>query len=97
MSDEEALRVARERVGRVLLGKYRLDRVLGVGGMASVYLADHRNNKQFAVKMLHPEISMRENIRTRFLRVISSRTREAVPSPESRATPSWRPCTTLVV
>lgn len=68
MSEDEVLRIARERVGRVLLGKYRLDRVLGVGGMASVYLATHRNNKQFALKMLHPEISMRENIRTRFLR-----------------------------
>ncbi len=68
MADDDVLRIARERVGRVLLGKYRLERVLGVGGMATVYLATHRNNKQFALKMLHPEISMRENIRTRFLR-----------------------------
>jgi serine/threonine-protein kinase len=68
MSDEDILRIARERVGRVLLGKYRLEKVLGVGGMAAVYLATHRNAKQFALKMLHPEISMRENIRTRFLR-----------------------------
>ena len=68
MADEEVLRGARERVGRVLRGKYRLERVLGVGGMAAVYLATHRNNKQFAVKMLHPELSIRDNIRTRFLR-----------------------------
>jgi serine/threonine-protein kinase len=68
MADDDVLRIARERVGRVLLGKYRLERVLGVGGMATVYLATHRNNKQFALKMLHPEISMRENIRARFLR-----------------------------
>jgi serine/threonine-protein kinase len=68
MADEDVLRIARERVGRVLLGKYRLERVLGVGGMATVYLATHRNNKQFALKMLHPEISMRDNIRSRFLR-----------------------------
>src|SRR5579863_7593138 len=68
MPEDEVLAVARSRLGRVLRGKYRLERVLGVGGMAAVYLATHRNNKQFAVKMLHPELSMREDIRTRFLR-----------------------------
>jgi tRNA A-37 threonylcarbamoyl transferase component Bud32 len=68
MPEDEVLAVARSRLGRVLRGKYRLDRVLGVGGMATVYLATHRNNKQFAVKMLHPELSQREGIRTRFLR-----------------------------
>src|SRR5271166_4836019 len=68
MPDDEVLQMARARIGRVLLGKYRIERVLGVGGMATVYLANHRNNKQFAVKMLHPEVSQREHLRTRFLR-----------------------------
>ena len=68
MADDQALISARGRVGRVLREKYRLDRVLGVGGMAAVYLATHRNTKQFAVKMLHPELSIREALRTRFLR-----------------------------
>jgi YD repeat-containing protein len=68
MPDDEVLQMARARIGRVLLGKYRIERVLGVGGMATVYLANHRNNKQFAVKMLHPEVSQREHLRARFLR-----------------------------
>jgi signal transduction histidine kinase len=55
-------------VGSVLRGKYRLDEVLGIGGMAVVYAATHRNQKQFAVKVLHPELSLREGIRARFLR-----------------------------
>ena len=68
MPDDEVLQMARARIGRVLLGKDRIERVLGVGGMATVYLANHRNNKQFAVKMLHPEVSQREHLRARFLR-----------------------------
>ena len=68
MSDDDALILARARIGVVLRGKYTLQRVLGVGGMASVYEAVHRNRKRFAIKMLHPEISAREGLRTRFLR-----------------------------
>src|SRR5580700_4901474 len=68
MADDELLALARARIGKVLRGKYRLDRVLGIGGMAVVYAATHRNKKKFAIKMLHPELSVRENIRTRFLR-----------------------------
>jgi serine/threonine protein kinase len=66
--DSEVVRLASKRVGTVLRGKYRIDSVLGVGGMAVVYAATHRNAKRFAVKMLHPELSIREDIRTRFLR-----------------------------
>src|SRR3954449_9589851 len=58
----------RARLGSVLRGKYRLDAVLGIGGMAAVYKAAHRNQAEFAVKMLHPELSLREDVRTRFLR-----------------------------
>jgi serine/threonine protein kinase len=68
MADDDALTLARARIGVVLRGKYTLERVLGVGGMASVYEATHRNRKVFAIKMLHPELSSREGIRTRFLR-----------------------------
>jgi eukaryotic-like serine/threonine-protein kinase len=59
---------ARGRIGAVLRGKYRLDSVLGTGGMAVVYRATHRNQAEFAVKMLHPELSLNDNIRSRFLR-----------------------------
>jgi len=36
--------------------------------MATVYAATHRNSKRFAVKMLHPELSLRADLRARFLR-----------------------------
>ena len=56
------------RVGITLKGKWRIDRLLGVGGMACVYEATHRNAKRVAVKMLHPELSMNAAVRQRFLR-----------------------------
>ncbi len=59
---------ARARLGTVIRGKYRLDAVLGLGGMAIVYKATHRNQAEFAIKMLLPEISIDEELRARFLR-----------------------------
>lgn len=69
MSEEaEILAVASRRIGTVLHGKYHIDGVLGVGGMATVYAATHRNRKRFAVKMLHTEYSVRSDVRARFVR-----------------------------
>ena len=36
--------------------------------MGAVYAATHRNRKRFAIKMLHPELSSAEEVRSRFLR-----------------------------
>jgi serine/threonine protein kinase len=58
----------RERLGTVLLGKYRLESILGVGGMAVVYKATHRNGAERAIKMLLPEHASNEDIRRRFRR-----------------------------
>jgi eukaryotic-like serine/threonine-protein kinase len=66
--DEALIARAKERVGTVLRGKYRVDAVLGIGGMAVVYVVTHRNQKRFALKILHPELSTRTDIRQRFLR-----------------------------
>jgi serine/threonine protein kinase len=66
--DSDLARRAQGRLGIILRGKYRLDAVLGIGGMAVVYAATHRNTKRFAVKMLHPELSLSAEIRTRFMR-----------------------------
>src|SRR5260370_28648209 len=60
--------MASKRVGTALLGKYRLDAVLGIGGMAVVYKASHRNGAERAIKMLLPEHSANEDIRRRFRR-----------------------------
>jgi eukaryotic-like serine/threonine-protein kinase len=68
MSESDLLIRARGRVGTMLCAKYRLDSVLGVGGMAVVFAATHRNQKRVAIKVLHPELSIHEELRTRFLR-----------------------------
>lgn len=69
MDEEQSLReLAERRVGTVLGGKYTVDRVLGIGGMAVVYAATHRNQKQVAIKMLHPQVSHHPELRKRFLR-----------------------------
>jgi serine/threonine-protein kinase len=59
---------ARARVGQTLKGKWRLDVLLGVGGMAAVYGATHRNGSRTAVKILHPELSTNADVRARFTR-----------------------------
>ena len=56
------------RVGRTLREKWTLDRLLGIGGMASVYAASHRNGSRAAIKMLHVELSVEPEICARFLR-----------------------------
>ncbi len=60
--------LARERVGKVLRGKYHLDRLIDVGGMAAVYEATHRNGTRSAIKVLHPKYVSDVQARTRFLR-----------------------------
>ncbi len=56
-------------IGTVLQGKYRLDRLLGIGAMGSVFAATHlRNANRVAVKILHPDFAKKGEARTRFLR-----------------------------
>ena len=66
--DDAVTTRARARVGQVLRGKWRLDKLLGVGGMACVFAGTHRNGKRGAVKMLHLELSIHEDAKQRFLR-----------------------------
>jgi serine/threonine protein kinase/HEAT repeat protein len=50
------------------LGAYKIDRVLGEGGMGFVYEATHEVlNRRSAIKMLRPEFATYEHVRTRFL------------------------------
>ena len=67
-TSEESQQRATLPVGSVLRGKYRIDGVLGVGGMAVVYAATHRNTKRFAIKVLHPELAVRRDVKARFVR-----------------------------
>jgi serine/threonine-protein kinase len=59
---------ARSRIGDVLRDKWRLDDLLGVGGMASVYSATHRNGMRAAVKILHGPAAADPAVRARFQR-----------------------------
>ncbi len=57
-----------QRLGKTLGERWRLESVLGVGGMAAVYAARDAGGREVAVKVLHPEIGMRPEIRDRFMR-----------------------------
>jgi eukaryotic-like serine/threonine-protein kinase len=59
---------ARRLVGITLSGKWTLDSLIGMGGMASVYAATHRNGRRAAVKLLAAEFSSIPEVRERFLR-----------------------------
>jgi serine/threonine-protein kinase len=60
--------MARELTGVVLKEKWRIDALLGEGGVAAVYAATHRNGKRVAVKVLHPQFATMLDVRDRFLR-----------------------------
>lgn len=64
---DEQTRRAHLRVGQLVRGRWRLDSLLGVGGMAAVYAATHRNGKRVALKMLHTELSTNTEVRQRFV------------------------------
>jgi serine/threonine protein kinase len=56
-------------IGTVIADRYRLLKVLGVGGMGAVYLAEHaRMHKRVALKLLHPEMVENPEVVARFER-----------------------------
>ena len=56
------------RIGARVRGKWVIDELLGIGGMACVYAATHSNGRRAALKILHPELAHDAGIRDRFLR-----------------------------
>jgi serine/threonine-protein kinase len=63
MNDDE---VASSRLGNVLCDKWTLEKLVGVGGMAAVYVARHKIGRLDAIKILHPEYARSEQVRARF-------------------------------
>jgi serine/threonine-protein kinase len=57
---------AERRVGTTLRDKWTLEKLLGVGGMAAVYVGVHRIGQRAAIKILHPEVARSPELRARF-------------------------------
>jgi eukaryotic-like serine/threonine-protein kinase len=56
-------------IGTILSGRYRIDRLLGEGGMGAVYEAEHTHmRKRLAVKVLHAEMGRLTEVVARFER-----------------------------
>ena len=56
--DGDAVSGAAERLAAALADGYRLERELGAGGMATVYLAeDLKHRRKVAIKVLRPELA----------------------------------------
>ncbi|MBI5534453.1 MAG: protein kinase [Deltaproteobacteria bacterium] len=55
-----------QRIGTTLRGKWKIEKLLGVGGMAAVYVAVHTIGHRVAVKILHPEVAASQELRDRF-------------------------------
>ncbi|MBA3502918.1 MAG: hypothetical protein H0T65_21325, partial [Deltaproteobacteria bacterium] len=57
------------RVGKTIASRYRLDHLLGFGGMGAVYAAENLQlGRRVAIKVLHPAMAARSDIVDRFRR-----------------------------
>ena len=56
-------------MGQVVSGRYRIQKLIGEGGMGAVYLAEHTlMRKRVALKLLHAEMSTDDEVLARFRR-----------------------------
>jgi len=59
--------LVRERLQRIIEGQYRIERLLGKGGMGQVFLAhDLTLEREVAIKVLPPDVSQDEQVVRRF-------------------------------
>ncbi len=57
---------AAQRVGTTLCNKWTLERLIGTGGMAAVYVANHKIGRREAIKILHSDVARDPELRARF-------------------------------
>jgi serine/threonine-protein kinase len=84
--DAPASQRARELIGRVIAGRYRIDGIVAMGGMGAVYRGEHVHmRKKVAIKILHPETEGLPELVTRF--AASSASRSWAPTPRTPTSP----------
>src|SRR5260370_17543466 len=73
--------VVRERLQRAIEGKYRMDRLLGKGGMGAVFLAhDLALDREVAIKVLPPDVAQDEQVVRRFQQEAKTAAKLAPPN-----------------
>ncbi|MDB4935328.1 MAG: Serine/threonine-protein kinase pkn3 [Labilithrix sp.] len=72
---------AADRIGSVIASKYRLEELLGEGGMGAVFRAKHLTvGKRFAIKLLHASVSDHPDAKRRFTREAQAAARIGHPA-----------------
>jgi serine/threonine-protein kinase len=80
-TSDEAKRRAHALVGQTLDGRYRVDDVLAMGAMGTVYLARHlKLKKRVALKVLHPDVEDHPELVARFEREAQAGARVSHPN-----------------
>jgi serine/threonine-protein kinase len=68
-NQEELSESAEQRIGDIVDGRYRLEGVLGIGGLGVVYRAEHTGlRRQVALKLMHELFADHDELRQRFER-----------------------------
>jgi serine/threonine-protein kinase len=68
---DEMLARSNARVGSTINDVWHVDRLIGIGGTASVFAATHETGRRAAIKILHPELASNPAMMTRFWREAS--------------------------
>lgn len=66
MLDAQTFAACESRLGTTLRGKWTLDKLIGVGSMAAVYVGVHKIGKREAIKVLHGSIARSPDLTARF-------------------------------
>ncbi|MFO0759419.1 MAG: protein kinase [Byssovorax sp.] len=78
--ENEVIDRCRTRVGKALGQSWRLDALIGLGGLGAVYAGSHKNGLVAAIKVLHPAIAATPEARAGFPREVVVANRARHPS-----------------